>query len=297
MSFYTRVKDFLAGSSAKGADVKSEFDAVAAAFDTVESSMVRSIKMPVGETTDQVVTGGPEARANKVLGCDGSGNVVWTTGVPASDALAVGGYAPSATAAANKVAVYNGSAKLPASITGDAATVGGYGVTTGTTALKVAVRDSNGALPGNITGNAATATTATVATTATSAGSCTGNSETATVSQACSGNAASATKFGPFNVIEIPIGDWNMDATPQISIPHGLTLSKIKLVYVMIRNDADTSRTALDTDLSGSGVISGTFGTDATVVLLTRLAGSGYDSTNFNSTSYNRGFITILYND
>lgn len=251
MSFYTRVKTFIAGTSAKGADVKAELDAVAAAFDTVESSMVRSIKMPVGETTDQVVTGGPEARANKVLGCDSEGNVTWTTGVPASDALTVGGYAPSATAAANKVAVYNGSAKLPASITGDAATVGGYGVTTGTTALKVAVRDSNGALPGNITGNAATAS-------ASPYSGLTG--VVPTWNQNTTGNAATST------LAETAITANNLStmftgrvtgAGASVKLPTGWTSSKNSTgIYVVTHNLGTTNYTVVcgaDNNLTVSG--------------------------------------------
>jgi hypothetical protein len=96
----------------------------------------------------------------------------------------------------------------------------------------------------------------------------------------------------------VDIGDWNMYANETVAVAHGLTLSKIRSVSVLIRNDADsvyyqipgvqTAYTQVDLIIS---YINGTN------VYLGR-AGSGlFDSTDFNATSYNRGWIVIDYTD
>lgn len=101
------------------------------------------------------------------------------------------------------------------------------------------------------------------------------------------------------NTKVIDIGDWNMDATSGAGVTHGLTLSKIRSVSALIRNDADT----IYYPLSGSGtalvgdvqmVIEGI---TATLVSLSRQTGGNFDNTAFDSTSYNRGWITIQYTD
>lgn len=300
MSFYTRVKTFLAGSSAKGSDVASELDAVGAAFDTVEASMVRSIKMPVGETTDQILSSSAAARAGKVLGFDESGNVTAMTGVPASNALTVGGYSPSTSAEAGKIPVRDGNAKVQGSITGDAATVGGYGVSTGTTGLKVPVRDHAGRLPGDITG---------------SAESCSGNAGTVTngvyttgnqtiggtktfsspIVGSLAGNADTATQVGAIIPTVYDIGVWDMDSTLQKNVAHGLTASKI--LYVLVRIDPDDPSTYLPLTNAQSWAQNGEVAWDATNIILQRKDTPGvFDSTNYNSVVINRGKIIIFHN-
>lgn len=79
MSFYSRVKNFLAGSTARGSDIRYELDAVATGFDTAEAAIVRALKIPSGETTDQVLTANAAARANKYVAFDSSGNVTLQT--------------------------------------------------------------------------------------------------------------------------------------------------------------------------------------------------------------------------
>ena len=89
----------------------------------------------------------------------------------------------------------------------------------------------------------------------------------------------------------VNIGDWNMDSTASVTVAHGLTLANIRDVQVLIRQDLDTPYYPLD--YSGHGywnVISA-----GGVVALYRTAGGTFDSTDFDATSFNRGWITITY--
>jgi hypothetical protein len=99
---------------------------------------------------------------------------------------------------------------------------------------------------------------------------------------------------------KINIGDWNMDATVSKTVAHGLTSTQWKTVSnltAIIRNDTDTAYYPLSlsgingTNPSDAGI---TF-VDSTNINLTRFGGGGYDNTNFDSTSYNRGWITFMY--
>ena len=101
----------------------------------------------------------------------------------------------------------------------------------------------------------------------------------------------------------IDIGDWNMYQTgggsgsDQIDINHGLTLANIRQVRVLIRNDANTLyHHDGDAPIGGSGAVEfGIFNITSTQVRLITKIGGSFDSTDFNATSYNRGWITITY--
>jgi hypothetical protein len=83
------------------------------------------------------------------------------------------------------------------------------------------------------------------------------------------------------------IGDWNMDTGATKATAHGLTLANIRSVQVLIRNDADSGY--YDINYSGEVYI------DGTNVQMSRTAAGTFDHTDFDATSYNRGFITIWY--
>jgi hypothetical protein len=93
----------------------------------------------------------------------------------------------------------------------------------------------------------------------------------------------------------INIGDWDMDASSSVNVNHGLTLANIRTLNVMVRNDAGTvfypteTRTPAEGDSVYVALINATF------VQLERQPGSDFDSTLFDSTSYNRGWVTIQY--
>ena len=91
--------------------------------------------------------------------------------------------------------------------------------------------------------------------------------------------------------LELEIGDWDMDATLSVNIAHDLSATEWKTLRnmtVTIRNDLDT--VVYDFDSYPSCHISA----DSTNIVMTRL-GSFFDSTDFDSTSYNRGWITFNY--
>ncbi len=92
----------------------------------------------------------------------------------------------------------------------------------------------------------------------------------------------------------IDIGDWDMDATANVNVAHGLTMANIRCVSVLIKRDADDLYSPLDYDLAGSGA-NGTYNIDSTNIQLFRLVGGVFDHVNYDATSYNRGWITITY--
>ena len=103
-------------------------------------------------------------------------------------------------------------------------------------------------------------------------------------------NAALKTKV-------VDIGDWDMSTatgTAAKAVAHGLTLADIRSISVTIRTDGATFyRDFAATNNSGTGDHDIDIG--ATNVTLTREASGLFDSTNYNSTSFNRGWITIQY--
>ncbi len=92
----------------------------------------------------------------------------------------------------------------------------------------------------------------------------------------------------------VEIGDWDMDTTASVAIAHGLTLSKIRSVSALIRNDAGTVLYPLiGHDGAAAAAMIETI--DATNINIIRAAGGDFDGADFDSTSYNRGWIKIDY--
>jgi hypothetical protein len=126
----------------------------------------------------------------------------------------------------------------------------------------------------------------------------------------------SAVADGGIHLKKIDIGDWNLyGGASSLSVAHGLTVSKIINVTAVIRNDADTIRITVPdyADSSGTALaLSGLFVSGANVVLknyqvggsiggilsylLDMGIGSGY-FTDWDATSYNRGWIFVWYTD
>lgn len=99
----------------------------------------------------------------------------------------------------------------------------------------------------------------------------------------------------------VNIGDWNMNDSAagsfSISVAHGVTdFEDIRRVTAFIRNDADSIHYDLN-GVSGTGAdTNGGIGSiDGTNVLLIAKIGSLFDTTTFDATSYNRGFMIIDY--
>ena len=91
----------------------------------------------------------------------------------------------------------------------------------------------------------------------------------------------------------IDIGDWDMDANASTTVAHGLTLAKIRSVTGMIRDDAGTTQYGITPSPGASTSTIYVSSIDGTNVNITR--GSTYDTTDFNATSYNRGWLVIEY--
>ena len=108
------------------------------------------------------------------------------------------------------------------------------------------------------------------------------------------GNVAAANLL---NVKVIDIGDWDMSTATgdaSVAIAHGLTLSKIRTINVLIRTDDDASYLDFASSSGGSNEQARA---DSTYINITRGGGGEFDNTNYNATSYNRGWITIQYVD
>jgi hypothetical protein len=118
----------------------------------------------------------------------------------------------------------------------------------------------------------------------------------------------------------INIGDWNMYTTVYKSIAMGVSAINIRSISVLIRNDDGTVLTPIKssqasiahthgagtyidvygsiTGTSGSASLpscNGYFMTSATNLYMYTLSGSAFISTDYDSTSYNRGYVTIIY--
>lgn len=92
----------------------------------------------------------------------------------------------------------------------------------------------------------------------------------------------------------LEIGDWNMDATDTIAISHALTFSKIRGGKVLIRNDADTTYHTFPAPASLATGIE-RFSFTASDVEIARAVDGFFDSTAYDSTSFNRGWVIIDY--
>jgi hypothetical protein len=95
----------------------------------------------------------------------------------------------------------------------------------------------------------------------------------------------------------IELGDWNMDTTTNIDVAHGLTYADIISAEVWIRNDADTVRSNISSGVSAANTTpQGYIGDiDATNVNIVRLTTGKFDHVDYDSISYNRGWLIITY--
>jgi hypothetical protein len=107
----------------------------------------------------------------------------------------------------------------------------------------------------------------------------------------------------------VNIGDWNMDSDAQAIVAHGITdFKKIREVSVLIRNDADDKVYPLQFLVTGVHPIMGGHMAEinATNIVLRRIGSTEavdfvgtatalFDGTDYDSTTYNRGWITIKH--
>ena len=94
----------------------------------------------------------------------------------------------------------------------------------------------------------------------------------------------------------LEIGDWDMTSSsyPPSIIYHGLNISKIRSVSAIIRMDNGLDLFVLsDSNPSGYNEVSIHVG--STYIELRSPLGGKFDNINFDKTSFNRGYITIIY--
>lgn len=85
-----------------------------------------------------------------------------------------------------------------------------------------------------------------------------------------------------------------MNASSSVTVTHGLTLSKIRYVSAIVRNDANTELTPLDGFVSATGPSQGgVAGIGSTQLTLIRLVSGHFDNTNYNGTEFIRGYVLI----
>jgi hypothetical protein len=90
----------------------------------------------------------------------------------------------------------------------------------------------------------------------------------------------------------VDIGDWNMDTTASISVNINVTTSKVRSIDIIIRNDSgDLEPLKYDnTDVWTYTMVAGDI-----LLSLYRTTGGHFDTTSYDATSFNRGYITIWY--
>ena len=98
----------------------------------------------------------------------------------------------------------------------------------------------------------------------------------------------------------VEIGDWNMDSTPTVTVSHGIAdASKIRDVRVTIRSDIGTGYvlTPIEWVDQSTGVTAGgwTLSSILSTISIFRITGGAFDSAAYDATSYNRGWVTIIY--
>lgn len=102
----------------------------------------------------------------------------------------------------------------------------------------------------------------------------------------------------------IEIGDWNMDTTVDKAVAHGIgsAFLKVRSIDIIIRDDdgavgwkhpLSKFEDAADPELLAGGY----FGLNSSSIYLRRRTGGWFDDALFNSTSYNRGWIYVVYED
>lgn len=124
------------------------------------------------------------------------------------------------------------------------------------------------------------------------------NAAASEASAASSAAAAAASAATLLNTKVIDIGDWDMNTDASKAVSHGLagSLSKIRTIKVLIRNDAGTNYYDFDSE-NQNGTTAKQAYADVSNMVLTRATSGIFDNGSFGSTSYNRGWITIQYTD
>ena len=111
-------------------------------------------------------------------------------------------------------------------------------------------------------------------------------------------SSGTETKVG-LNKKVVEIGDWNMDADTTKVVNHGLSsdFKKVRGVEVIIRDDTDVTYIDINSPTSAGVVHGGSGGMNNTSITLVRTISGAFDNSSYDSTSYNRGWVTFSYVD
>lgn len=95
----------------------------------------------------------------------------------------------------------------------------------------------------------------------------------------------------------IDLGDWDMTASTNIDVVHGLEYNDIISAEVFVRNDANTAKDSIGTGVDATDTTpQGYVGTiDDTNINIVRLTGGKFDDGAYSTTSYNRGWLIITF--
>jgi len=96
----------------------------------------------------------------------------------------------------------------------------------------------------------------------------------------------------------IEIGDWNMDITASVNVAHGLGANwiKIRSISVIIRNDDNDNYFNFESfNVAGAEILDQRITIDNTNITIVRDTDGYFDTAGCDSTSYNRGWVTIAY--
>jgi hypothetical protein len=108
------------------------------------------------------------------------------------------------------------------------------------------------------------------------------------------------TTANPLTTKTVDLGDWDMDATVTLTVAHGLSVTEWKTVRKLsciVRDDLDVNYDdiqRIENELTGL-LCGGFSGFDSTNIYLKRYTTGTFDSTAYNATSYNRGWLTFEY--
>lgn len=98
----------------------------------------------------------------------------------------------------------------------------------------------------------------------------------------------------------VEIGDWNMDSSVQTTVDSAIAYASIRNVSVIIRPDSG-SGTVMSAiwGYNVAGTIQGDWRIEenSSNIILTRVTSGRFDGANFNATSFNRGWISIDYEE
>jgi hypothetical protein len=106
-------------------------------------------------------------------------------------------------------------------------------------------------------------------------------------------NKADKTQLGGINMKVVDIGDWNMDVDMTITKTLPVSVSVVRALSITIRNDGGTGYYTMP--LFAPNDLWVTMNPSNNTFQLNRRDAGTFDSTEFDATAYNRGWITIWH--